>query len=148
MGKKRIKVKIGDVFQISLPNGKYAYGRTFRDAGAGFYKEITDEPGKPPIGSRNYMFIIAFQDDVVEKGECPIVGYDPFENEEEAWAPPTYVYDGLFKVYRIYHKGEMRNAKKEECEGLETTIIWRIDNVIDRIMGGTKWKEYQDMCTT
>ncbi|MDQ0975879.1 hypothetical protein QFZ31_005757 [Neobacillus niacini] len=39
-GKKRKRIKIGDVYAIPLPNGKYAFGRIFKDAGIGIYKDI------------------------------------------------------------------------------------------------------------
>jgi hypothetical protein len=37
---KRRRRKIGDVYAIPLPNNKFAFGRTFNDAGIGIYKHI------------------------------------------------------------------------------------------------------------
>ena len=35
------KPRIGDVMQLSLPNGMYAYGRQLRDGAVAFYRELT-----------------------------------------------------------------------------------------------------------
>ena len=34
------KLKLGDVFAIPLPNSKYAFGRRYRDASIGIYKQL------------------------------------------------------------------------------------------------------------
>ena len=131
---KRVEYKVGDVFQINLPNGKYAYGRIYDDAAVGFYKEITDEPLKPPIGSRDFAFIVGFNDKVITSGECPIVGYDGFSKSESAWPPPTFIKDPISGKYSIYHKGKIRKASEEECDGLEETAVWHLSHVIERLM--------------
>jgi hypothetical protein len=38
------KPQVGDVIQLTLPGGRYAYGRVLRDAGVAFYSETTAEP--------------------------------------------------------------------------------------------------------
>jgi hypothetical protein len=40
--------RVGDVIQVTLPTGRYAYGRILRDAGVAFYSGTTAEPGLPP----------------------------------------------------------------------------------------------------
>lgn len=136
MGKSKVKINIGDVFEFQLPNNKYAYGRFFNDADVGFYKTISDIPNNPPIGSRDYFFILGFQSGVIEyEQRFPIVGNDPFENIEDAWGPPKYIEEIKDRYYSLYHKGKMiNNVKKEDCIGLEKTGIYTIEEVIARIM--------------
>ena len=132
--KKRIRRKVGDVFQISLPNGRYAYGRIYRDASVGIYRKITDEPRNPPIGSRDFMFHVGMYDDIIKSGEFPIVGRDPFENSESEWPPPNFIKDQISGEYSVYHKGEIRKASESECKGLEEAAVWDSHHIVDRIM--------------
>ena len=74
----RVRVRIGDVLEIPLPNGKFAYGRVYDDAGVGIYEEISDTPGNPPIGSRKFMFNVGIYEDVLTTGEWEIVGERSF----------------------------------------------------------------------
>ncbi len=136
---KRIKVKLGDVFQINLPNGKYAYGRVYKDATVGIYNKITDKPLNPPIGFRDFMFFVGLYSDILKKGKWEIIGNDPFLNEEEAWPPKKFIYDVINKAYSIYFRGQIIPANKEECVGLESASVWDLHHVIDRIMGDNKW---------
>jgi hypothetical protein len=69
--RRRLRFKPGDVFQISLPDGRYAYGRVYRDASVGIYRQITDEPDSPPVGSRDFMFNVGMYKDVLITGEAP-----------------------------------------------------------------------------
>jgi len=38
--KRKKKIRLGDVYAIPLPNGKFAFGRIFKDACLGIYKYI------------------------------------------------------------------------------------------------------------
>jgi hypothetical protein len=43
--------RIGDIFQVPLPDGRFAYGKVFRDASVGIYETIFDTPASLPIKS-------------------------------------------------------------------------------------------------
>jgi hypothetical protein len=77
---------------------------------------------------------------VLTKGECPIVGHDPFEPGEDDWLPPKYIFDVLSGNYDIYHKGRIRPATKEECRGLEREAVWDLPHIVDRIVNGENSK--------
>jgi hypothetical protein len=128
------KVKVGDVFQIPLPNGKFAYGRVYNDASAGIYRYASPEPLQPPIGSRDFLFTVGLYSDILEKGEWSIVGFDGFDDSESNWPPPTFVKDVISGDYQIYHTGKLRQAEKSEIAGLEQAAVWDSHHVIDRIM--------------
>lgn len=49
------------------------------------------------------------------------------------------VIDQLSGGYSIYHKGEMREASMQECEGLEIAAVWGAEHIKDRIMGDNRW---------
>lgn len=131
---KKIKFKLGDVFEIPLPNGKFAYGRVYDDAGVGIYKRISKTLSNPPIGSREFMFNVGMYEDILTSGEWKIVGNDPFSEGESEFPPPGYVKDIINGEYSIYHKGEFKRATKEECIGLEETAVWDSHHIVERIM--------------
>jgi hypothetical protein len=131
---KRVRPKVGDIFQIPLPDGRFAYGKVFWDASVGIYRKIFNEPTEPPIGTK-FAFIVGLYDDILKSGAWPIVGHEPFPSGEDIWPPPAYIEDIISGEYSIYHKGEIRPSTKEECRGLEEAAVWDAHHVVDRIMG-------------
>ena len=135
---KRIRPKVGDIFQIPLPDGRFAYGKVFRDASVGVYRKTFTSPTKLPIKSP-FAFIVGLYDDILKSGMWPIVGHEPFESEEDEWPPPSCIKDIISGAYSLYYKGEIRPSTEKECRGLEEAAVWDAPHVIDRIMGGTKY---------
>ena len=135
---RRKKLKIGDVYTISIPNGKYAFARTFNDACIAIYKHIGDTAEDIP-STEDYQFTVGVYKDILRSGQWPIVESRPFKNEEEAWPPPMCTIDPISGEYSIYHKGEFRASSKTECEGFEEAAVWEAEHIIDRIMGEDKW---------
>jgi hypothetical protein len=128
------------VVQIELPNGRYAYGRVYDEAGLGIYSQMTDEPHKPPIGSRDFQFIVGVYNKVLTSGKWPTVGEDPFGEKEDPWPPPRCIIDSISGEYSIYHHGKTRPASADECQHLEVTAVWDGDHIIDRILHGNESK--------
>ncbi len=132
--KKKIRPKIGDVFQIKLPNGKYAYGRVYKDASVGIYREVSSEPNHPPIGSRDFLFNVGMYKDILSTGEFPIVGYDPFKEDESAWPDPKCIIDSISGEFSLYFEGKITPSSAKECKGLEEAAVWDSHHIISRIM--------------
>lgn len=65
----------------------------------------------------------------------------PFKNDDEKWPPPMCIIDSISGKYSIYHKGEIRDSSKAECDGLEIAAVWEAEHIISRIMGDNKWHE-------
>jgi hypothetical protein len=38
--------RVGDIFQVLLPDGRFAYGKVFRDASVGIYETVFESPVK------------------------------------------------------------------------------------------------------
>jgi hypothetical protein len=123
------------VIQLTLPSGRYAYGRVLRDANVAFYSETTTEPGLPPVGSRDYQFVVGVYDDVFSSENITVVSHDPSRSPEDDWPPPASIRDPITGSMMIYHHGHMRDATPQECEGLETAAVWDLHHLIDRLMG-------------
>ena len=130
----KTKVHFGDVFQIPLPDGRFAYGRVYDDASVGIYCEISDEPFQPPLGSRSFLFTVGLYSDILEKGEWEIIAKDPFTIEESTWPPPYYVKDDFFGNYQIYHQGVLRPAEPQEIIGLEKAAVYDKHHIVERII--------------
>jgi hypothetical protein len=130
----RTKVKPGDVFQIPLPDGRFAYGRVYDDASVGIYSILTAEPFQPPTGSRSFMFIVGLYSDILARGHWRIIGHDAFDPQESTWPPPYYVRDMISGEYQMYHKGALRSAEPDEVKGLEEAAVYDADHIIERIV--------------
>jgi len=135
---KRKRIKLGDVYAIPLPDGRFAFGRRFKDASIAIYRYIGKSVEDIPQ-DEDYQFIVGVYDDVLKSGQWTVVINRPFEDEDEAWPPPACVIDKLSGGYSIYHKGEMKRASKQDCDGLEVAAVWEAEHIIDRIMGDDKW---------
>ena len=81
--------------EIPLPAGKYAYGRLYEDAGIGIYRKVSDRPGNPPVGSRDFMFVVGVYEDVLTSGKWPVIGEDPFSSGEDTWPPRSCIIDPI-----------------------------------------------------
>ena len=137
-GKIRKRIKLGDVYVIPLPNGKYAFGRVFDDAGFGVYKHIGESMEDTPK-CEEYQFNVGVYEHALKSGDWTVIENRPFKDEEEAFPPPSCIIDSISGKYSIYHKGEIRCSTKSECEGLEITAVWDSNHITDRIMGDDKW---------
>jgi hypothetical protein len=127
---------IGDVIQIALPDDTFAYGRVLHDASVAFYRQRSRQPGAPPVGSRDYEFVVGVYDDVLRSRAVQVVAHDPNHDEEDDWPPPHSIRDRLTGGFRIYQHGEMRPATEKEVKGLEPAAVWDLHHLIARLCTG------------
>lgn len=132
MGKR--DAKPGDVCQLTLGDGRYAYGRVLKDASIAVYRSVTRRPGTPPVGERDFLFTVGVYDAVPGSPAVPVVGYDAFLSEDEAWPPPYKVVDPITGRIRIYHHGEIQEAEDPAvASGLEKAAVWELQHIVERI---------------
>ncbi len=124
----------GDVVEVPLPRGRFAYGRVYRDASVGFYRTRTAEPGQPPIGSRDFVFVVGVYDRELQT--LRVVGLDPFASAEDEWPPPTSIRDVITGGYSIYQHGTIRPSTAREAAHLEPAAVWGIDDLQARLDRG------------
>jgi hypothetical protein len=138
MRTKKQKTKLGDILAIPLPNGTYAFGRLYKEYILAIYKgrsrNINDVPD-----NGEYDFFVGVYADLLTDGQWLVVGNTPFDNDDDAWGPPSYIKDTLDGTFSIYDHGEIRPATEQECKGLEITAAWDRHHLIDRLMGTKKW---------
>ena len=122
---------LGDVIQLKLPSGRYAYGRVYRDASVAFYRLQTDEPAEPPVGSRDFAFVVGVHDSVMSR--VVVVAVDPFLPGEDEWPPPFSIRDPISGGWSLYHHGEIRRSTPEVAQHMEPAAVWEIDDLIERL---------------
>ena len=140
---KRKMWKLGYVYAIHLPNGKYAFARIMKDAAISVYSHQGNSVDDLP-NDENYIFYVAIYRYVIQSENWTKVGERPYENEEDSWPPKQYNYDIGTGRYKIYYKGEFINSTKEECKGLTRMSVWDEHHLIDKIMGDDKWDRLLD----
>jgi hypothetical protein len=125
----------GPVIQVPLPDGRYAYGRVYRDATVCFYRCATRLPGEPPLGLRDFAFCVGVYDDVIASWE--VVGVDGFSpDEDNGWPPASGVKDPISGSWQIYHRGAMRAAGEDEARDLEPAAVWDERHLLPRLAKG------------
>lgn len=105
--------KLGDVYAIPLPNGTFAFCRVLQSAGAAFYKHRGKNTEDIPL-TEEYEFTVYVYNHAFR--EWVFVVNRPFENEEEAWPPPTCWVDQLTGKGSLYIKGKSIPCSYGECK--------------------------------
>jgi hypothetical protein len=140
------KPSLGDIVALPLPGGKFAFAKVFRDRDLGVYDIVSDRI--EPIETVTHHKMVFFQgvsDAPIRSGQWPIIGAEPFVDEDAAWAPPraTGVIPGFNidpMTLRLSHKGVRRPATLKEVAGLDLEAFYNpegfIGIVVDRLING------------
>jgi hypothetical protein len=132
---RRIRYAMGDVVQIPLSDGRFAFGRVLNDAAIAVYAIVSREtkPVEEVVGSE-IAFCVGVFDTAIRDGSWPIIGSCAFQNDEDSWPPPTFVQDVIDpRKYSICEKGEVRPASAKEVRGLEPAQIYKPEHLVERI---------------
>ena len=130
----RARANPGDVCELPLGDGRYAYGRVLRDASIAVYRTVSHRAGSPPLGEREFLFTVGIYEDVPGSANAPIVGHDPFSSEDESWPPPYKVVDPIDGRVQLYHRGAMRGTVDPgEASHLEKAAVWDLHHLTQRI---------------
>lgn len=135
---RKSKLQLGDIYQIPLSNGKYAYARLYREYTIAVYKGEYISYTELPY-DEDYSFFVGVYKDILQDGEWKVIDRRPFASQDDAWAPPMCVKSSVYNKYSIYSKGETIPSTEEACKGLEHVAAWDRNHVVDRIMGIDKW---------
>ena len=131
--------QLGDIVEIPLPNGQYAYGRVYKEYTIGIYKGFYNSYDEVKPDVEYFRFLGLYRSDL---NRLRTVEKKPFENEEEAWAPDQVVIDALTKKGSLYHHGQIFPCTYEECKDLEIVAAWHTYHVVDMLLGDDKWDKY------
>ncbi len=136
--KKKRRIKLGDIFCIPLPNGKFAFARLFKESTIGVYKNIYTNFKELPL-TEEYEFFVGVYKDVLQDGIWEIVENRPFKFDDDAWPPRRCIKDVISGEYSLYYRGEIKPSTEKDCKELEPVAVWDRHHIVDRIMGETKW---------
>jgi len=132
------RLKLGDIYEIELSNGKKAYARLFKEFTLAIYNGVYDNYSEVPLAESYFRYIGVYKN-VLTDGLWKIVDNRPFADEEEAWAPPRVIVDAITGKGSLYYKGKIKSCSFDECKDLEIVAVWDRTHIIDMLMGDSKW---------
>ena len=106
------RLKLGDIYEIELPNGKKAYARLFEEYTLALYNGVYNDYTEVPLEEAYFRYIGVYKELLVD-GVWKVVGNRPFINKDDAWPPPKVVVDAISCKGRLYYKGEIKNCSFE-----------------------------------
>lgn len=115
----------GGIVKVLFDKKWHTYARILNYGDLAFYDCKTQEEinDLQHITSKPILFACIVNINGVQKGQYPIIGELPLEEELKNsiyYLTPAVGSD----QYRISDNGEIRNASKEECIGLELGAVW------------------------
>ena len=133
---KRQKITIGSILEISIEKKYYVYAQILQE-GYAFFDFKSDKKLKDfsPLLQAKILFIINVDSYVVNKGFWMKVGKLPIRQDLKK-LPLKFIKDELNpKHFELYNPntGEISNATKDQCKGLERAASWANNHVEDRI---------------
>ena len=128
--------KLGDIVEIPLSDGKNAYARLYEEGTLGIYKGIYQSYDDVPVDAEFFRFICLYRSSL---SKLQVVGSRPFVGDEDSWGPDKVVVDAITGRGSLYHHGEIFKCTYEECKDLEVCAVWELPNLVDMLMGDTKW---------
>ena len=151
---KRQKYNLGSIVAIPLPEGKYAFGKVYRDQKAIFDLVLDHIPEVSVVRQRSILFFHYGTDEGIKNGLWPVIGEEPFADLEDAWGPPKAMfYDRaenrwtMGGVPYVDHKGKEWVTTLEHVQGLEImkvspTVESFVRSIVNRLINGNH-EEYK-----
>jgi hypothetical protein len=126
--------RIGDIYRIDLGDSTHCYAMALAEASFAFFDfRTSDDHEVNEIRDMPVLFKIAVMKHAVTRGRWKRVGHVSL-SDAEARPPAKFIRDRLCRgKYQIYENGQIRNATREECEGLEAAAVWEPEHVEDRL---------------
>lgn len=137
---RKRRLKLGDIYEIPLPNGENAYGRLYKECTLAIYKKTGSSVSELPF-AEDYQFFVTVYKDLLQDDVWKVVGHRPFPSEDEAWPPPRCVVDAITYKGSLYYRGQISSCSYEQCKDLEVVSVWDRQHLIDRLAGNSKWEE-------
>ena len=130
---RKKRLKLGDIYEIALPNNKNAYGRLYKEYTLAIYNKLCNNVEEIPE-EENYKFFCGVYKNLLQDGEWKIVGNREFENEEYAWPPPFCAINIIDNSCCIYYKEKFIKCDKKECHNLQVITFLNKEELINKLM--------------
>lgn len=131
----KVKYKVGDIVMIPVSDDMFAFGRLLQDASIAIYSFVSKGlVDVSRLESEEVLFDPGIFDTNIANGEWKIIGNIPFHDADDSWPTPKYIQDVINPdKYRLYYKGDIQPAKKQDIEGLERQVLYRPEELIKEI---------------
>jgi hypothetical protein len=145
--KKKHSYKVGSIIAVPLPDGRFAYAKVHNDFDFGVYDFVSKEIAPvAEVLKHKIAFFQAATDEAIKSGDWPVLGEEPFPDEQSAWGPPRAV---VFPpgapletaTLKIRHKDVLGGATPAQVKGLDLDSFaqWPqlfIQILVDRLIKG------------
>jgi Immunity protein 26 len=134
MAEKFQKYQVGGILKIPLGDDWHTYGQMTGDAEVAFFDAKTKvELQMSDIVNRPVLFRLGVYNYAITKFIWHKIGKAAL-SETLKIPQPMFIQDALHpERFQIYLNGEIRNATREDCIGLEECAVWEPEQVVERI---------------
>ena len=147
MATKRQRRVVGAVLRVPLGDGTHVYAQTLKDADFAFF-DSRSEAERPidEVVSLPVLFRVAVHRSAYADSRWPRVG-KAVVRADLADPIAKFIQDPIDPdQFQIYWAGEIREATRQECEGLDRCAVWDPEHVEDRLRDhysgrSNKWAE-------
>ncbi|WP_042162462.1 Imm26 family immunity protein [Paenibacillus gorillae] len=149
-GKKKVKVRIGDVFAIKIEQDKYSYGQVIAEGRISDCMVIFDVVSKEhlpviDITSKPIVFLIQTVNSRIEDGIWEVIGNAPLPHINF----PVYKVETEDGYMLVDHSGDIinENPRDSEIEGVIELESWSpvsLEKVVTARFITGEWDSYYD----
>ncbi len=128
----------GNVVEIPLENGKYAYGVVVNFPLIAFSNLYFDKPQVNFSGVfDDFAFKLWVMKNAIGKRHWHVVGNIEISIE----SPVFYKVDMISKCFSHYHESLETESSLEQCIGLECAAVWEAEHIEERLLAKSVGKE-------
>jgi hypothetical protein len=128
------KRKVGSILQINLGNSQHSYAQLITEGAIAVFMIMTGKDlDVETIVRLPVLFTVLVHKDAITKGIWKVIGKEKVRADMKE-IPPMFIQEIINKdKFKICQNGKIREASREECEGLEACAVWESNHVEDRI---------------
>lgn len=123
----------GNVFEVVLPGGGFAYGMVIDFPLVAFFDvRFAERSPIADIVSRPVAFRIWVMRSCLGRSSWPVIGFASVPNALSQ-SPDFYKFDSIARRFFLYRGHSEEPASREQCLGLECAAVWSAIHVESRL---------------
>lgn len=132
--KRRIKRRIGDIVEIPLGDGHFAYGQVLVEPLIAFFAARSAKRlNCMEILTRPVAFSLLVMNYAVTDGDWEVIDHAAVSQDIDQ-RPPFFKWDNISKkLFVTYDGSEEIPADLESVQGLERCAVWEPEHVVERL---------------
>lgn len=134
MKRKRIKRRVGDIVEIPLGDGSFAYGQVLKEPLVAFFDARSNvRLSVDEILARPVLFAVWVMRYAITHGDFEIIDHADVADEIDQ-SPKFFKWDNISRrLYVTYDGSQDIPADREDVDGLECAAAWEPEHVIERL---------------